>query len=225
MIFDTTSSPPMWIHIGIVHGGVVCSDFYKNLDFPEIFSRTEDSEVLEFIKNIMDGDSSYYDGDCDFFSEDYEDCIAMKNQCKTVDGAACIFPFIFRGKEIRNCISTPPRRTKPWCPTESDVRGEWGYCNNQCPTEESEIGKLALLMLSNHFCMIIYYDFLIVTVNCQWSDWSFWSSCSKTCGDGIKERSRHVQTLAKNGGSQCQGLDKQTENCNDRDCLGKFFIL
>ena len=51
MVFDTTKSPPQWIHIGIVHGGVVCTDFYKNLDFPEIFSRTEDSEVLEFIKN------------------------------------------------------------------------------------------------------------------------------------------------------------------------------
>ena len=54
MVFDTTKSPPTWIHIGIVHGGVVCSDFYKNLDFPEIFSRTEDSEVLDFIRSFMD---------------------------------------------------------------------------------------------------------------------------------------------------------------------------
>ena len=71
-----------------------------------------------------------------------------QNQCKTVDGASCVFPFIFRGKEFTNCISTPPRRTQPWCPTEIDfstrvpVRGEWGYCDNQCPTEESGLGKL-----------------------------------------------------------------------------------
>ena len=135
MVFDTTKSPPTWIHIGIVHGGVVCSDFYKNLDFPEIFSRTEDSEVLEFIKNIIDGDD-YYDGDCDFYSEDYEDCIS--NQCKTVDGASCVFPFIFRGKEFANCISTPPRRTLAWCPTEiRGVRGEWGYCEDQWFKTES----------------------------------------------------------------------------------------
>lgn len=55
MVFDTRSTPPKWVHIGLVHGGVVCSNFYKNLNFPEIFSRTEDSEVLNFIKNVMDG--------------------------------------------------------------------------------------------------------------------------------------------------------------------------
>merc|ERR1719411_1279512 len=47
MVFDTTTTPPTWVHIGLVHGGVVCSDFYKNLDFPEIFSRTEDAEGVE----------------------------------------------------------------------------------------------------------------------------------------------------------------------------------
>ena len=55
MVFDTTVTPPTWVHIGLVHGGVVCSEFYKALDFPEIFSRTEDDEVLDFIRSIMDG--------------------------------------------------------------------------------------------------------------------------------------------------------------------------
>ena len=55
MVFDTTVTPPTWVHIGLVHGGVVCSEFYKALDFPEIFSRTEDCEVLDFIRSIMDG--------------------------------------------------------------------------------------------------------------------------------------------------------------------------
>ena len=59
MVFDTSTIPPTWVHIGLVHGGVVCSDFYKNLDFPEIFTRTEDSEVLDFIRNIIDADSDY----------------------------------------------------------------------------------------------------------------------------------------------------------------------
>ena len=56
MVFDTTVTPPTWVHIGLVHGGVVCSEFYKALDFPEIFSRTEDCEVLDFIRSIMDGE-------------------------------------------------------------------------------------------------------------------------------------------------------------------------
>ena len=54
MVFDTTTSPPTWVHIGLVHGGIVCSDFTKALNFPEIFSRTEDSEVLDFIRSFMD---------------------------------------------------------------------------------------------------------------------------------------------------------------------------
>ena len=44
-----------------------------------------------------------------------------------------------------NCISGI-RRRKPWCPTKVDsngipVPGEWGNCNDQCPTEGSDIGK------------------------------------------------------------------------------------
>jgi len=159
MVFDTSKNPPTWVHIGIVHGGVVCSNFYKNLKFPEIFTRTEDNEVLDFIKDIM-GVDDYYDEhvpgqesqeDCDFYTlshEDYEDCIKMKKPCSTIDGTACIFPFIFRGKQITNCLSTPPRRTRPWCPTKINsstkipVRSEWGYCNEECPIEGSEIERL-----------------------------------------------------------------------------------
>ena len=94
--------------------------------------------------------------DCDFYDEDYEDCITMQNKCKTVDGTSCIFPFMFRGKEITNCISTPPRRTRLWCPTQLDsstripIRGQWGYCDEQCPMEGSDIGnfsKIKILLL------------------------------------------------------------------------------
>ena len=90
-------------------------------------------------------------GDCDYYTlsyEEYGDCITMQNQCKTVDGAPCVFPFMFRGKEVANCISTP-KRIRPWCPTQIDssigvpVRGQWGYCDDQCPTERSEIGNLS----------------------------------------------------------------------------------
>ena len=97
-------------------------------------------ELLAHIWNCISlcslPESDNYDGDCDFFSEDYEDC--LKTQCRTIDGASCVFPFIFRGKEISNCISTPPRRTQAWCPTEiQGVRGAWGYCEDQWFKTES----------------------------------------------------------------------------------------
>jgi len=55
-------------------------------------------------------------------------------------------------------------------------------------------------------------------VDCRWNNWSDWTSCSKTCGQGSKNRRREVQTRARNGGSLCQGLSMQTQSCNVRDC-------
>ena len=58
-------------------------------------------------------------------------------------------------------------------------------------------------------------------VDCAWSSWSDWTSCSKACGRGVGERSRRVQTPAQNGGSQCQGVSTQTRICNEQNCPGK----
>ena len=65
---------------------------------------------------------------------------------------------------------------------------------------------------------------LEITVDCKWSIWSGWKPCSKSCGDGVKERTRQVQTHAQNGGSECQGLTSQTQSCNDIECprIGKY---
>ena len=82
MVFDTSITPPTWVHIGIVHGGVICSDFYKKLDFPEIFSRTEDAKVLDFIKRIMHGDNyDHYEYE-DYDDYEYDD----HSVCKTISG-------------------------------------------------------------------------------------------------------------------------------------------
>ena len=89
---------------------------------------------------------------CDYYGEDYdfEQCksLELQNQCKTVDGTPCVFPFMFRGKSVTNCV-TGQRRKKPWCPTEVDSNGrpvpdQWGNCNDECPTEGSDFGRLSL---------------------------------------------------------------------------------
>ena len=82
---------------------------------------------------------------CDYYSTDYDDCKAMKEQCKTVEGKPCVFPFIFREKEVTHCISGS-KRTQPWCPTQVDsnlapIRNQWGYCDNMCPSEVSSAGR------------------------------------------------------------------------------------
>ena len=40
-------------------------------------------------------------------------------------------------------------------------------------------------------------------------DWSDWSSCSKTCGSGIRTRSRH---------ERCEGTSIEYEDCIERAC-------
>ena len=50
----------------------------------------------------------------------------------------------------------------------------------------------------------------------MWSDWGPYSSCSVSCGDGNKQRSR----TCLNGiiGQDCIGNDSQTVSCNEQDC-------
>ena len=56
---------------------------------------------------------------------------------------------------------------------------------------------------------------------CVWNDWSDWSSCSKTCGDGIKTKIRTILRKARNNGDECKGSPSQDEACNE-GCCRKF---
>ena len=79
-----------------------------------------------------------------------------------------------------------------------------------------KIGLLLLRFLLDNFTNAYV---TIVLVDCQWSSWSRWSACSRTCGTGTREKSRQVLTSAKNGGDSCQGPSRQTERCNLGSCV------
>ncbi|CAL1154798.1 unnamed protein product [Cladocopium goreaui] len=55
-------------------------------------------------------------------------------------------------------------------------------------------------------------------INCQWGDWHDWEACTKSCNTGITRRSRDVLRAANALGSECQGENRQTQNCNDSPC-------
>ena len=67
------------------------------------------------------------------------------------------------------------------------------------------------------------------TVQAHWGSWANWTSCSVSCGDGIRERFRQCQD-----GSVGQGLchpssdASQQESCNEGPCpesmSGEIFI-
>eukprot|EP01128_Nolandella_sp_AFSM9_P002256 TRINITY_DN1263_c0_g1_i2.p1 TRINITY_DN1263_c0_g1~~TRINITY_DN1263_c0_g1_i2.p1 ORF type:complete len:1221 (-),score=195.21 TRINITY_DN1263_c0_g1_i2:230-3892(-) len=55
-------------------------------------------------------------------------------------------------------------------------------------------------------------------VDCLWSSWSQWGSCSATCAGGTQLRSRIVTRLPQGSGSPCQPPSKQTRTCNTQVC-------
>ena len=54
--------------------------------------------------------------------------------------------------------------------------------------------------------------------DCALSEWSEWSTCTKTCDGGQQTRTRHIIQHAENGGQQCYEEQSQTHNCNDQAC-------
>lgn len=48
-------------------------------------------------------------------------------------------------------------------------------------------------------------------LDCKLSDWSPWSSCSASCGSGLKTRSKWLREKAFNGGRPCPRLDLKNQ--------------
>uniref|UniRef100_A0A8D2LEB5 A disintegrin and metalloproteinase with thrombospondin motifs 18 n=1 Tax=Varanus komodoensis TaxID=61221 RepID=A0A8D2LEB5_VARKO len=56
-------------------------------------------------------------------------------------------------------------------------------------------------------------------VNGQWSIWSEWSDCSRTCGAGVRHQERHCNNpKPQYGGKFCQGSSRIYQLCNIQRC-------
>ena len=75
---------------------------------------------------------------------------------------------------------------------------------------------LLLLLLKMYFLLYLVDDG-------GYSEWSSWSQCSKTCGDGRHSRSRSCTNPPPSpGGKDCSqlGPDTEYEDCSDGGCPG-----
>ena len=75
-----------------------------------------------------------------------------------------------------------------------------------------------ILLTILHYLTKIFSHYLI-SVDGGWGQWCAWSKCSKSCGGGIKKRSRKCDNpLPLYGGNDC-GYDFDAEaSCNTEPC-------
>ena len=54
----------------------------------------------------------------------------------------------------------------------------------------------------------------------EWSPWDSWEICSRSCGGGIRERSRRCMR-----GTDCPGNnDKELQTCNNQLCPSTYLL-
>ena len=56
-------------------------------------------------------------------------------------------------------------------------------------------------------------------VHCEWGEWTI-RECDKTCGGGIRTKTRVKKIEARNGGNQCDGPTTIDDICNSNECPG-----
>jgi len=55
-------------------------------------------------------------------------------------------------------------------------------------------------------------------VDCKWTAWSEWNSCTVSCNGGQKTRTRSVEQQAVGDGSPCEGVASDSAECSQRHC-------
>ncbi|XP_032220680.2 transmembrane protease serine 6 isoform X2 [Nematostella vectensis] len=137
------------------------------------------------------------------------------------------------GECIRNArymVPNCPRSCKK-CPVEGSW-GMWGsfsactktcnkgtktryrFCNNPKPANGGQLclGSARQVAACNT-------QPCATAINGNWSPWSSFSPCSKSCGRGLQSRTRQCNNPSpSNGGSPCVGLAKEQKDCNLRGC-------
>ena len=61
-------------------------------------------------------------------------------------------------------------------------------------------------------------------VNCEWAEWEEWQSCNPSCGDGTQTRTRTKAETAQHGGTDCDGSDTDTQDCNAKPCPSEYMF-
>ena len=70
------------------------------------------------------------------------------------------------------------------------------------------------------------FDNFIIVVDGNFTPWSNWSQCSKSCGGGQRKRTRSCSNPPPSRcGKTCVGDNEEVANCNTQACPGKDDVL
>ncbi|XP_078312841.1 properdin-like [Crassostrea virginica] len=114
-------------------------------------------------------------------------------------------------KETRACIGCPAGSTlTPW--------SAWGQCSVTCGTGERTRSRGCSATTAGSCTFQQTQSEQCVGPPCPidgaWSDWSSWSPCSNSCGEGQETRTRTCTNPApEHGGKDCPGDSKETRAC------------
>ena len=64
-----------------------------------------------------------------------------------------------------------------------------------------------------------------ILVDCKYSNWTEWSECSVTAGNGVEVRYRTENPSAAYGGRACVGDKNQTQPCYIEFCKLFFIVI
>ena len=100
-------------------------------------------------------------------------------------------------------------------------------CIGQSKSKRSCIRQQCPGIKKNYVCIAMNlkkFSF-IFSVNCMWSSWGRWSSCSMSCGKGIRQRRRTITRNSKHGGKKCSGSKMIKQYCNTKKCSGMINLI
>jgi hypothetical protein len=124
-------------------------------------------------------------------------------------------------KQTRQCLGNDI-----FCPVDCSVSGwaGWSPCPRSCGnwqkiTNRRTValwpkfnGKACPRLTKTKTC-----NQFACPKDCQVSSWGKWGSCSKSCGSGIRRRTRELEIPAQHGG-KCPALNAKPQRCNAFKC-------